>query len=75
MYYSHPLVFDVKMLNIYYLKNFCFYFMVLVVGLRTSIMLMAFSREGNSLGVGILLMPRKWLLVPLEGVCISRFVL
>jgi hypothetical protein len=59
MQYSHPLGFDVKMLNIYYLKNFCFYFMVLTVGLRTSIMLMTFSRKGNGLGVSVLLMPRK----------------
>jgi hypothetical protein len=49
--------------------------MVLAVGLRMSIMLMAFNRERNNLGVGVLLMPRKWLLVPSEGVCVSRFVL
>jgi hypothetical protein len=49
--------------------------MVLDVGLMTSIMLMAFNREGNNLGVGVLLMPIKWLLVPSEGVCVSRFVL
>jgi myo-inositol-hexaphosphate 3-phosphohydrolase len=75
MEYSHPLGFDVKMLNIYYLKKFCFYLMVLAVGLRTSIMLIAFSREGNNLGVGVLLIPRKWLFVPSEGVCVSRFVI
>jgi hypothetical protein len=27
-------------------------------------MLLAFSREGNDLGVSVLLMPGKWLLVP-----------
>jgi hypothetical protein len=38
-------------------------------------MLLAFNREGNSLGVNVLLMPAKWLLVPLEGVCVNKFVL
>jgi hypothetical protein len=38
-------------------------------------MLLVFSREGNSLGVGVLLIPEKWLSVPSEGVCVSRSVL
>jgi hypothetical protein len=38
-------------------------------------MLLTFSREGNGLGVGVLLMPRKWLHVPPKRVCISRSVL
>jgi hypothetical protein len=38
-------------------------------------MLLAFSQEGNDLGVGVLLMPEKWLHVPSEGVYVSRSVL
>jgi hypothetical protein len=38
-------------------------------------MLLAFNREGNGLGVDVLLIPGKWLSVPLEGVCVSRFVM
>jgi hypothetical protein len=37
-------------------------------------MLIAFSREGNGLGVGVLLMPERWLPMPLEGVCVSYFI-
>jgi hypothetical protein len=38
-------------------------------------MLLAFSQEGNGLGVGVLLMPEKWLHVPLEEVYVSRYIL
>jgi hypothetical protein len=38
-------------------------------------MLLAFNREGNGLGVGVLLMPGKWLSVPPEGVCVSRSIM
>jgi hypothetical protein len=38
-------------------------------------MLLTFSREGNGLGVGVLFMRGKWLLVPSEGICVSRSVL
>jgi hypothetical protein len=38
-------------------------------------MILAFSREGNGLGVGVLLMPRKWLPMPPKRVCVSRSVL
>jgi hypothetical protein len=34
-------------------------------------MLLAFSREGSDLGMGVLLMPEKWLPVPSKGVCVS----
>jgi hypothetical protein len=49
--------------------------MVLAVGLNTLIMFMAFSQEGNGFGVSVLLISRKWLPVPLKGVCVNRFVL
>jgi hypothetical protein len=38
-------------------------------------MLLAFNREGNGLGVSVLLMSGKWLSVPPEGVCVSRSVM
>jgi hypothetical protein len=38
-------------------------------------MLLAFSREGNGLGVGVLLMLGKWLPVPLEGFYVNRSIL
>ena len=38
-------------------------------------MLIAFSREGNGLGVGVLLILEKWFPVPPEGVCVSKSAL
>jgi hypothetical protein len=38
-------------------------------------MFLTFSREENGLSVDVLLMPEKWLPVPLEGVYVSKFVL
>jgi hypothetical protein len=38
-------------------------------------MFLAFSQEGDSLGVDVLLMPGKWLPMPPEGVYISKSVL
>jgi hypothetical protein len=38
-------------------------------------MLLAFSQEGNGLGVGILLMLEKWLLVPPERVSVNKSIL
>ena len=35
-------------------------------------MLLAFNREENSLGVGVLPMPEKWLLMSSEGVCVTE---
>jgi hypothetical protein len=34
-----------------------------------------FQSKSEYLGVNVLLMPAKWLLVPLEGVCVNKFVL
>jgi hypothetical protein len=38
-------------------------------------MLLASGREGNSLGVGLLLIPGKWASFAPEGVCVSRSIL
>ena len=64
---------------IFYCFVFSLYFrvfvIVLVVGLRTRIMLMASSREGNSLGVDLLLILEKWASFAPKGVCINRSIL
>jgi hypothetical protein len=38
-------------------------------------MLLTFSRKGNGLGVSVLLIPEKWLPMPSEGVCVSKYIL